>query len=126
MVPTDTGAGYISKAADVAAINRRRDRDAVVLAGLLKLQGMAWETAWAVCGPEAGELRPTAARWLHSYIEGMTGRDTADDVDTLIDEIRAELSPVVTGRGYAERNAGRDRHNLETIGVPSGPSRLRW
>lgn len=27
---------------------------------------------------------------------------------------------------YAERNAGRDRFNLESIGVPSGPSRLRW
>jgi hypothetical protein len=27
---------------------------------------------------------------------------------------------------YAERNQGRDRHNLEAIGVPPGPSRLRW
>jgi len=27
---------------------------------------------------------------------------------------------------YAERNAGRDRHNLEAIGVPPGPSGLRW
>lgn len=27
---------------------------------------------------------------------------------------------------YAERNAGRDRHNLDAIGVPPGPSRLNW
>lgn len=27
---------------------------------------------------------------------------------------------------YAERNTGRDRHNLDAIGVPSGPSRLRF
>jgi hypothetical protein len=27
---------------------------------------------------------------------------------------------------YAERNAGRDRHNLDSIGVPSGPSGIRW
>lgn len=27
---------------------------------------------------------------------------------------------------YAERNAGKDRHNLDAIGVPPGPSRLRW
>lgn len=27
---------------------------------------------------------------------------------------------------YAERNAGRDRFNLEAIGIPPGPSRLRW
>lgn len=27
---------------------------------------------------------------------------------------------------YAERNAGKDRFNLESIGVPAGPSRLRW
>jgi len=27
---------------------------------------------------------------------------------------------------YAERNAGRPRHDLDAIGVPSGPSRLRW
>ncbi len=27
---------------------------------------------------------------------------------------------------YAERNAGRDRHNLDSIGVPPGPSGLRW
>lgn len=27
---------------------------------------------------------------------------------------------------YAARNAGRDRFNLEAIGVPSGPSGLRW
>jgi hypothetical protein len=27
---------------------------------------------------------------------------------------------------YAERNKGRDRFNLETIGVPSGPTRLRF
>lgn len=27
---------------------------------------------------------------------------------------------------YAERNKGRDRHNLDTIGVPSGPSGLRF
>lgn len=27
---------------------------------------------------------------------------------------------------YAERNAGRDRFNLETIGVPRGPSGLRF
>ncbi len=27
---------------------------------------------------------------------------------------------------YTERNAGKDRFNLEAIGVPPGPSRLRW
>ena len=27
---------------------------------------------------------------------------------------------------YAERNKGRDRFNLEAIGVPPAPSRLRW
>lgn len=27
---------------------------------------------------------------------------------------------------YTERNAGRDRHNLDAIGIPSGPSGLRW
>jgi hypothetical protein len=27
---------------------------------------------------------------------------------------------------YAERNAGRDRTNLDSIGVPSGPTGLRW
>lgn len=27
---------------------------------------------------------------------------------------------------YAERNTGRDRHNLDTIGVPNAPSRLRF
>ena len=27
---------------------------------------------------------------------------------------------------YAERNMGRDRGNLESIGVPPAPSRLRW
>lgn len=27
---------------------------------------------------------------------------------------------------YAERNAGRDRHNLDAIGVPAGPSGIRW
>jgi hypothetical protein len=27
---------------------------------------------------------------------------------------------------YAERNKGRDRFNLDTIGVPSGPTRLRF
>jgi hypothetical protein len=27
---------------------------------------------------------------------------------------------------YTERNTGRDRHNLESIGVPSGPSGIRW
>lgn len=27
---------------------------------------------------------------------------------------------------YAERNAGRDRYNLDSIGVPSGPTRLHW
>lgn len=27
---------------------------------------------------------------------------------------------------YAERNAGKDRHNLDAIGVPAGPSRIRW
>lgn len=27
---------------------------------------------------------------------------------------------------YAERNAGRDRHNLDSIGVPNGPSGLRF
>jgi hypothetical protein len=27
---------------------------------------------------------------------------------------------------YTERNAGQDRHNLESIGVPSGPTRLRF
>lgn len=27
---------------------------------------------------------------------------------------------------YADRNAGRDRFNLDAIGVPPGPSRLRW
>ena len=27
---------------------------------------------------------------------------------------------------YAARNEGRDRHNRESIGVPPGPSRLRW
>lgn len=27
---------------------------------------------------------------------------------------------------YAERNAGKDRYNLDTIGVPSAPSRLRF
>lgn len=27
---------------------------------------------------------------------------------------------------YAERNQGKDRHNLDAIGVPPGPSRLRW
>lgn len=27
---------------------------------------------------------------------------------------------------YAERNKGRDRCNLETLGVPSGPTRLRF
>lgn len=27
---------------------------------------------------------------------------------------------------YAAENAGKDRHNLRAIGVPPGPSRLRW
>lgn len=27
---------------------------------------------------------------------------------------------------YAERNKGRDRFNVDAIGVPSGPSGLRW
>jgi len=27
---------------------------------------------------------------------------------------------------YAERNKGRDRFNLDAVGVPNGPSRLRW
>jgi hypothetical protein len=27
---------------------------------------------------------------------------------------------------YAERNEGRDRDNLESIGVPAGSSRIRW
>lgn len=27
---------------------------------------------------------------------------------------------------YGERNTGKDRYNLDTIGVPSGPSRLRF
>ena len=27
---------------------------------------------------------------------------------------------------YAARHAGRDVHNLDAIGVPSGPTRLRW
>lgn len=27
---------------------------------------------------------------------------------------------------YAERNKGKDRHNLDTIGVPSGPTGLRF
>lgn len=27
---------------------------------------------------------------------------------------------------YAERNKGRDRANLEAIGIPPGPSRIRW
>lgn len=27
---------------------------------------------------------------------------------------------------YAARNAGKDRHNLDAIGVPNRPSRLRW
>jgi hypothetical protein len=27
---------------------------------------------------------------------------------------------------YSERNQGRDRHNLDSIGVPPGPSRIRW
>ena len=27
---------------------------------------------------------------------------------------------------WAERNAGKDRFNLDAIGVPPGPSRLRW
>lgn len=27
---------------------------------------------------------------------------------------------------YAERNQGKDRHNRESIGVPAGPSRLRF
>ena len=27
---------------------------------------------------------------------------------------------------YAERNRGRDRFNLDAIGVPSDPSGLRW
>lgn len=27
---------------------------------------------------------------------------------------------------YAERNKGKDRFNLDSIGVPPGPSRIRW
>jgi hypothetical protein len=27
---------------------------------------------------------------------------------------------------YAERNAGRDRINVDAIGIPPGPSGLRW
>jgi hypothetical protein len=27
---------------------------------------------------------------------------------------------------YAERNAGRPEHDLDAIGVPAGPSRIRW
>lgn len=32
----------------------------------------------------------------------------------------------VGGNSYAERNAGRDRFNLESLGVPAQESGIRW
>ena len=68
-----------------------------------------------------------ALAWVNVQQEHYTGNETQRGLWSFITEgdPRGYVLRVIPP-SYAERNEGKDRFNLDAIGVPNGPSRLRF
>ena len=136
----------LQRYAELACSSKAADRDRVACPATRKSRRPGWTLGGpCLCDAYPGDGMPheqvprirVQERQVEERIEAMLGEvnrvnkpiPPATRIDPWIMDTqgdpRGRVLRVIPP-SYAARNAGRDRHNRDTIGVPSGPTRLRF
>jgi hypothetical protein len=119
----------LQRLAELACSSEAADRDRIPCPASLKdLKGRPRKVSGpCLCDLDEGEHRDIPRIRLQDHRAELRAEAAVPDgwqIETEGDP-RGYVLRVIPP-SYAERNAGRDRFNRDAIGVPSGPSRLRW